>query len=141
MPTPEERLAEVTQETMDKFKKGSAQASARAAAVRQGKLPPGAPMPMDPADTDDAPVEGMDAPQEPTGPQADMMLSTDTKTGMLEGPDAPQMPRGMIADAPPEAVRIIDNAMSRGGSTSDLLAMLRGSGFVIRREQQALDQL
>jgi hypothetical protein len=47
----------------------------------------------------------------------------------------------LLDDAPPEAIRLIRLVMLRGGTPSNLITVLRGAGFVIRRIEQSPDLL
>ncbi|MAH48407.1 hypothetical protein CMI37_21460 [Candidatus Pacearchaeota archaeon] len=131
-----EDFQRVAAETINKFKARAAEDTVREVAHRTGQTPrdqqaPGAEVT---APGEGPPPEGMTA----SGP---MMLGDETKANMLDGPDAPRMPFDRVADAPPEAVRIIQTVVRRGGSAMDLISLLRSSGFVIRREQQSPELL
>jgi hypothetical protein len=68
-------------------------------------------------------------------PDKSVMLSERAREDMLKPPT--RLPIGEIADAPPEAMRLVAAAMNTGASPQDLIILLRSSGFVIRRIEQS----
>jgi hypothetical protein len=134
--TPAEAVQSKLGEVVAKLKERLAAAASDSGAGARGgaAVPEGAPL------AEEVPPE----PAKPTGPTISVQDAEanrqavggdvqDAKVRAL-GKGPPDM--GLIDDAPPEAMRLISMAMIRGSTPSDLVTMLRRSGFAITRIPQ-----